>query len=93
LVGEALARALEHRLGDIDRDGHARGPVGAHEGEQAPVAGAEVEDPARGERHMLEQHTLAVGPMGDGVHQLEVVVDVLAPLPLAGGHAHMVTIN
>ena len=92
LVGEALMGALEHRLGDVDRDGHARGPVGEHSGEQAPVAGTEVEDPARGERHLLEQGTLAFFPMGDRVRQREVVVDVLASLPLVGGHDHMLAL-
>ena len=93
LVGEALAGALEHRLGDIDSDGHALGPLGAHEGEQAPVAGAEVEDTASGKRHLVEQDTLALCPMGDAVHQREVVVDVLTLLALVRGHAAMVTLE
>ena len=36
LTSETLAGAVEHRLGDIDRDGLTRGPVGAHAASRRP---------------------------------------------------------
>ena len=41
--------------GALDSDAEAGGPVAPQQAEQAPVAGAEVEDPPDAERHVFEQ--------------------------------------
>ncbi len=66
------------------------GPVDAQQGEQAPVARAEVKDAPRLARHLVEQNALALGLVGKRVGVGEVAVDVLALRPLVSGHDYMV---
>ena len=72
--------ASEHQLGGVQAHAGHRGPVGLQKGEQAAVAGPEVEDPAGAAGDLLEQHGLALGPMGELVGPGEVAVDVVRRL-------------
>jgi hypothetical protein len=61
--------------------------VGLEHREQAPVAGAEVEDARGAARHVLEQDALALRAARVLVGPRQVAADVLGGRPLLGGHA------
>ena len=60
VAGEALARGPEHQLGEVDAHADHLGTIGLQEGEQTPVARAEVEDATSPARHVLEQNALSL---------------------------------
>ena len=64
---EALSRGREHRLREVEADPNARRPVNAEQGEQAPVPRPQVEDAPRRGRHMVEEDSLALGSVREGV--------------------------
>jgi hypothetical protein len=53
LLGEPLARGSEHRLGDVEPDAGAVSSLQAQQSKQAPITGAEVEDPTGVAWHVI----------------------------------------
>jgi len=86
VAGEALAGRVEHELGEVQAHPVHAGPVDLEQGEQAAVAGSEVEDAARVARHLLGQHALSLRTVPDAVGQREVPVNVRSGGPFLGGH-------
>jgi hypothetical protein len=90
VAGEALACCFEHELGEIERHATHMRTVDPQHGEQASVAGPEVEDATSVARYVIEQHALALRAAGVLVRELEIARDVLGGHPLLGGHAVIV---
>jgi hypothetical protein len=84
VAGEALTGDREHRLRDVEPDAGALGPVDAKQGQQAPIAGPEVEYAPRRGGHVVEEDSLALRPVR-GVAG-EVAEGVLGRCPLVRGH-------
>jgi hypothetical protein len=83
---EALARRAEHEVGEVEPDAEHPRTVGPEQREQAPVAGAEVEDARRAAGDVVEQDALALGAPRVLVRARQVAADVLGGRPLLGGH-------
>ena len=70
---EAVMQTVEHRRGEVERDGFGVGAIGKNKGEQAAIAAAEVEDAIRGRWNKLQQGTLAFRAVWDRVRPGEIV--------------------
>jgi hypothetical protein len=86
VVGEALARRVEHEGREVEADAEHPRAVGLEQGEQAAVAGAEVEDARGAAGHVVEQDALALRAPRVLARQAQVAMDVLGGRPLLGGH-------
>ncbi len=71
------SRCPEHQLGEVDSHAGHLGTIGLQEGEQTPVARAEVEHATNPPRHVLEQNALSLQPVRELVRAGEVALDVL----------------
>jgi hypothetical protein len=88
---EAPARRLEHELGEVKSDAERVGPVGLQQGEQATVAGPEVEDATNIARDLLGQDALALRAVRNVVRPGEIAVGVLDGCPFLGRDAGMLS--
>src|SRR5215207_6277519 len=83
LAGEALAGGRQHQLGEVDTDSARRWARGEDHGEQASVAGAEVEDAAYAAGDVVEQDALPLEAVRERIRALAIAPDplgVVAPL-------------
>jgi hypothetical protein len=81
-------RTRKHQLGEVKANTNHFRAVNLEQGQQTPVPGAEVEDATSIARHVLEQDTLALAPMGKLVRATEIAIDFpLVARPLLPGHA------
>jgi len=79
--GEALACRREHQLGEVNADTAHVAAVVLQQGEQAAVAGAEVEDARGFASDLLEQHALSLGAARMLLCPAAVAIDVRGGLP------------
>ena len=90
VVGESLARHLQHGLREIEAHAEHLATVDPEEGEQPPVARPEVEDAPGLAGHLLEQDALSLRAVRISVGPGEVAQRVFRGCPLLGGHARII---
>jgi hypothetical protein len=86
VTGEALARRVEHDLGEVEAHAERLGAIRQEQGEQPAVARAEVEDATGVTRNEVEEDALPLGTARKLVRPVEIVINVLGAGPLLARH-------
>lgn len=85
-AGETLAGRCNHCRREIEGNGFQRAAVLFDERQQASVASAQVKDAPRVRRNELQQASLALAAMQNGIRSPQIVVHVIGGCPEIDSH-------
>ena len=89
IAGEAVARRLEHDVGEVEPDPANVRAITHEQGQEATVARPEVEHATHFARHVVEQDALALSSAREFVGSAETAIDVLSGGPFLGVQASL----
>jgi hypothetical protein len=93
VLGEALARRLQHGLGEVEAHADNPGATAREETEEPPVPCSEVEDAPGIAGHLFEHGALSLRAARIGVSPGEVAQRVFRGRPFFGRHARILTVE
>ena len=87
IAGKALARRVEHDLGEVNADTNDLGTTLLQKREQTTISRPEVQNATSLIRDMLEQDALSLRAVWESIRPVQIARDTLRGSPLVSRHA------